>query len=332
MAGEDHLGIAEQFDGLIDVAAPAQRVAHLGAAQGVEVVQGVAHHFGAAECLPLGQVERQLRRRLRFRRVLKSEAHAVDLHLLRRVVDDVGGPHHADRSARRRLAQAGVDMAAHAARQIGAVHEARPAAHGDAGDDVLAGGLLDEPARCHDAYLAALPLLVRQHTGDAAEVIDVTVGEDHGNDRRVTELPPRQRDCRRRGLLARQRVDDDPAARAADPGHVRNVVAAHLKHTLGYLKEAVDIVQLGLPPQTRVDARRRVAGDEVVALRVPDGLAGGVADNDGGIAGELPAFGVCEVLRIGERQPLHGFSIRLLRDRGRRRVAVRIDIRRRVRC
>jgi hypothetical protein len=38
-----------------------------------------------------------------------------------------------------------------------------------------------------------------------------------------------------------------------DDGHVRDVEAAHLVDALGYLEQAVDRVELRLPPQARVD-------------------------------------------------------------------------------
>ena len=85
---EHHFGVAEALDRLVDVAAPGARVAHLGAAQRVEVVERVRHDLGAAPGLALGQVEGQLRRRLRVRRVLEDEANAVEHEFLSGVVDD----------------------------------------------------------------------------------------------------------------------------------------------------------------------------------------------------------------------------------------------------
>ena len=70
---------AKRCDRVVDVAAPAQRVAHLGAAQRVEVVQRVRLTISAPQnAFCVGQVEGQLGRRLRVRRVLEDEAHAVD--------------------------------------------------------------------------------------------------------------------------------------------------------------------------------------------------------------------------------------------------------------
>ena len=91
VAGEDDFHVAETADGFIDVAAPLERIAHLGAAQRVEVVHGAVHDLGTAPGLPCRQVEGEFRGRLGFRGVLEHELHPVDLHLLRCAVDALGG-------------------------------------------------------------------------------------------------------------------------------------------------------------------------------------------------------------------------------------------------
>ena len=257
MAGEDHLGVGKELQRAVDVAAPLQRVAHLGAAQRVEVVHRVRDDLGAAEGALRRQVEGHLGGRLGVGRVLEDERHAVDGHRLRRVVDQIRRHREAERAGGRLLAEAGVDVAARTARQPEAVHVLRPPPHGDAGEDVLAGRLLDEAARRDDADLRAGRRILGEHAPHAGEVVDVAVGEDHRHHRRGVEMLARQRERGAGGLDAGQRIHDDPAGLAADHRHVGEVVAAHLVDAVGDLEEPVDVVERRLPPEAGIGARRR---------------------------------------------------------------------------
>ena len=110
----------------------------------------------------------------------------------------------------------------------------------------------------------------RDHALDAAEVVEVAVGEDHRADRLRAERLLDQSPRGGGGLLRGQRVDDDPAGLALDDRHVRDVVAAHLMDAARHLEQAVQIVELRLAPQARVHARGCFAGEERVGRRVPD--------------------------------------------------------------
>ena len=91
VVGAEHdLGLlAEAVEGLVDVLRPVQGVAHQGAAEGVDVVQGGVDVLGHPEGLHLGDVGVHLRRGFGVRRVLEDHPHAVDLDLLDVLLDDV---------------------------------------------------------------------------------------------------------------------------------------------------------------------------------------------------------------------------------------------------
>ena len=257
MAREHHFHAGEAAGRIVDVAAPLHGVAHLRAAQRVEVVQRVRDDLGAAPRLVIRQVEGELRGRLRLRRVLEDELHAVEFDVLRRAVDDDRRLADADRAlARRGLAQPGVHVPGRRTREGEAVHESGPPSHRHARQHVLAGGFFHEAARRHDGNLRGRRGIRGQHALDPAEVIDVTVGEDDRRHGPVAEVLARQRDRGGGRLPDGERVDDDPARLALDQRHVGDVVAAHLVDAGHDLEQAVLPVQFRLAPEARVHALR----------------------------------------------------------------------------
>jgi hypothetical protein len=87
------------------------------------------------------------------------------------------------------------------------------------------------------------------HAAHAAEVVGMAVRVDHRDHRLAAlqclhcELQPRARH-----ILGKQRVDDDPAARAFDERHVGHVVAADLVDAVDDLEQARRGVELLLAP------------------------------------------------------------------------------------
>ncbi|MCY1402487.1 hypothetical protein D9M71_176300 [compost metagenome] len=65
MLGQDHLDlVAIGVDGLVQGLPPVRGIAHLRAAQGIEVVQGVRGVFGGVEQFELREPDEHFRRRL----------------------------------------------------------------------------------------------------------------------------------------------------------------------------------------------------------------------------------------------------------------------------
>ncbi|MCY1180943.1 hypothetical protein D9M73_214200 [compost metagenome] len=90
--GDHHLGlVAEAVQHFVDVFAPAQRVAGLGATQGVEVVQRAGHVLGNQQHLLLRQPDVHFRRRFGARGVLEGEGHAIQFDIFQRALDQAGG-------------------------------------------------------------------------------------------------------------------------------------------------------------------------------------------------------------------------------------------------
>ena len=143
--GEDHLGlVAPHGQRLVQVLRPGQRLADLGAAQRIGVVQRVGRVLGGLDRLLLLDVPEHLGRRLGARRHQELVGQPVDRLLLAGLGDDVGRRDQRHRAGRGRGAEAGADLPLRVGRQQVAVHVARAAAHGVAGEDVLGDRGLEE--------------------------------------------------------------------------------------------------------------------------------------------------------------------------------------------
>ena len=141
---------AVEVDGLVEEVRPLERIAHQRAAQRQDVVQrvgGVLRHPHGAE---LREVGVHLGRRLGAGRHLEHHAHAVDGDFLAGLLDFASRHDQARRSRRRGLAETAVDPALRVAWQQRAVHVDGAAAHGVAGDHVLADRMFGEVLRRQD--------------------------------------------------------------------------------------------------------------------------------------------------------------------------------------
>ena len=162
------------------------------------------------------------------------------------VARDVDGRHDQRHLAdRRRLPEPAADLPLRPARQHGAVHVGRAPRHRGARVDVLLHGVLGEALRRDDRDLARVDVGLCRHAEDAAEVVDVAVGVDDGDDGSVATVRAVQRQRGRRGLGGHQRVDDDDAGVALDEADVRQVETADLVDALDHLVEALLGDQLG---------------------------------------------------------------------------------------
>jgi hypothetical protein len=146
-------------------------------------------------------------------------------------------------------------------------------------------------------------------------VIRVAVGEDHGRDRLVAQMLPREGQSVPRRGLGGERVHDDPALLTIDQRHVRQVEAAQLMDARGDLVEPGAVVELGLAPEARVHGVGRLAVEEaelgepscwVRTVRIQDLL--------GVRRGDQPALRVFEGLAIREVQRLCRMAVALGRQ------------------
>ena len=271
--------VTEQVDRLGEVAGPRVRVAHQGAPQREQVVQGVGGVLGHAQRPALREVEVHLGRRLRAGSHLEDHADPVDGLLLAGGADLERGADQRDRSGRGGLPEAGTDLAARSPRKGGAVHVPGAPTHRRARVDVLRDGVLDEPGGSHDDHPPGVDVLLGDDALDPAEVVDVGVRVDHPGHRPVTAMLAVDRQRRRGGLGRDQRVDHDDPGAALDEGDVRQVEPADLVDALGHLEQALDGDEAGLPPQARVRRVGCVGLQEGVGVVVPHHAAVGRADH-----------------------------------------------------
>ena len=213
-------------------------------------------------------------------------------------------------------------MAARVARQVVAVHVLRAPPHHRPREHVFAERFLHEAGRRNDLRLAAANRLGIDYGRGTAEMIDVAVREDHRENRAFAERAIDE--CQRRGgrFGGRQRVDQNAAVRRFDDAHVRDVVTAHLKDAVSDFEQPVRAIQFRLTPQRRIDARRRIAGDERVCRRVPDDAAVLGFDDQRIVLRDETPVGRVEIHLIGQRELSADRGVRLGRETRRLDVAV----------
>ena len=183
-----------------------------------------------------------------------------------------------------------------------AVHEVRSASHRRADEHVLGDRFLHEALRCDHRDPAGVDVGFVDHALDAAEVVDVGVRVDHGDDVAWPAVLLVERPCSGGGLLADQRVDHDHAGVALDHAHHREVEPSQLVDARDHFEQAVVGQQLPLAPQAGMGGVGRRLVEEAVGVEVPDHSAVGGRDLSGGRPGDEAAFGVVEVLRVAERE------------------------------
>ena len=318
--GEHHVGLGrEPVARLVEVLGPGIGIAHLGAADRIDVVQVVGGVLGQVQRAQAGIEHVHLGRRLGVRRELEDHLDAVDGVQLDRLLDDLGRRDQRDGAARGDLAEPRVDLAARALRQQGAELEHGAADHRRAGQHVLLRHLLHEAVGGDDGDVAGLHLGLVDDAAHAAEMVDVGVAVDHRRHGLAAAMLPVELEAGARDLRGDQRIDDDEAAVALDDRHVGDVEAAHLVDAVGDLEQAVVHVEPGLAPQAGVDrVGGLLGGEEGVVLERVDDAAVGVAELDLGQRGDEAARGVLEVGAVAEGQRIEEGSI--VRAGGGRRI------------
>ena len=103
-----------------------------------------------------------------------------------------------------------------------------------------------------------------------------------------------------------QRVKDNPAGVTLDEGDIGQIIAPHLIDAVAYLKQTVDVVKLGVSPQTGVGCGGRIAVQEIIGLLAPNQFTLRIPDFQSFRAGNQAAGGVVKfrfVLKV--QQGIH---------------------------
>ena len=316
---EDHVGLAgEQLDRLGQVMRPDVRVADQGPAQGQQVVQVVGGVLGHAQRFVAREIEVHLGGRLGAGRHLELDLDAVDGVLLTGGGDIDGG--HDDRhlARGRRLTQATPHLSLRATVECGAIHVPGPPRHRGTGVDVLLDSVFGEPFRRQHRDLARVDVGLRRDTEHATEMVDMAVGVDHRDDGALPAVCAIERQGGGRRLRGHQWVDDDDPGVALDEADVGQIQAAHLVDAFDDFVQTLLGAQLGLPPQARVHRGGWLAGEERVAVVVPDDPTVGGLDHTRTQCAEEPPVGVVEIGGVVERQGTLLLGMRGFDDRGGR--------------
>ena len=304
--GDDNFAAgAEGLDRFADVARPQIAVAHLRAPDGVEVVHVVRDVLGHIEHVKLRKIHQHFRGSLGAGHELKHDLHAIDEALVRGLVDGGGRRNQCHSSDRCLFAQTGIDVTPWARRQKSTELILRAPAHRGSRHHALAGHRSHKACGSQHLDFSGGHVSFADHALDAAIMVGVAVRIDHRADRlvRTVLIVKRQRSARRLG--GEQRIDDDQRGVAFDDRHVGDIEAAHLIDALRHFEQAVDRVELRLPPQARIDA---VGGlvllQEIIRLHVPHRARSRARHQRVGRGGDEAAHGIIEILAIGERQRL----------------------------
>ena len=75
---EHHFGVFDMAQRVVQIRRPLGGISHLRTAQGVQVVQSMAHDFSAAKRFEVRQIENELRGRLAARHVVKNKTNAIN--------------------------------------------------------------------------------------------------------------------------------------------------------------------------------------------------------------------------------------------------------------
>ena len=301
--GERDIGaISEGVDGLGQIPRPRSRVTHQCAPQSQQIMQIVGGILGHAQRPELRKVEVHFGRRLSPGCHLKLNLDTInDVHLTGG--GDVQGRHDdRDLAGRGVLPESAPDLAARAPVEQGSVHIGSPPGHRRARVDVLLHGMCDEAFRRQYRDRAGVHIGLGRHAQHAAEVIDVTVGVDHRDDRPVTAVGAVQRQGGGRGFGADQWIDHDDPGITFDEGDVGQVQAADLIDTFDHFVEALFGSQCGLTPQAGMDAGRSGVAQEGIRIVVPDHSSIGGLDDAGFQSAQESPVGVLEVAAVIEGQ------------------------------
>ena len=328
---ERHLGLAavarERFH---EVVRPGVAVAHLRAAQGVQVVQRGRAVLGNPQRPVAGEPRVHLGGSFGAGRHLELHGHAVDGARLARRRDDIVRREVGDGARGLPHADADGQLAGGRGFQERAVLVARAAPHGVASVHVLGHGMLGEALRHDDGDGALGDLLFGHDALDAAVVVHVGVAHHDAHHRALAQVVGDQLERGARALAAHQRIEHDPARIAADEGDVRHVVAAHLIDAVHDFEQAEEVVDLGVAPEAGVGGVGRIGGgvgavEERVGLLAPHHLAVFAGDLQRIGCGDEPALGEFALGFVGEvEQGVHALVGRRGCRRGRFRVGFQV--------
>jgi len=196
----------------------------------------------------------------------------------------------------------GINLAAFAARQDLAELVQRASEHGITGHDVVGNGIVHELVGGEDLHVTGADLSLINDALHAAEMIDMGMCIDDRDYRPSGTVLEIEFHCSFGGLHRRQGIDDDQTVVGLHERHIGIVEAAYLVEPVGHLEETVEVVELRLTPEARIDGRWGVPRDERIRLHRPDlSLAVGRDDAIWHRCNE-PTLSFLEVAAIAERQ------------------------------
>jgi len=281
VALEHHVGLAaEALICLDDILCPIVGIAHLCAAQGVQIMQRTGAVFRHPEGAVFREIGVHLGRGFGAGGQLEFDLQPVDGQLRNIFPNLIGRCDKAHMTGRLSHADADGECSFLPFFQHRTILILRTPGHCDAGIDVFADGVFQKSFRCKDDRFARGKLFVDGKAGVryivpvdrtlcAAKVIHMAMTVQHSFDIQRSEPVFHQRFCCLHIFFAHQDIKNDPAVVGADEGRIGHIKAAHLIDAITYFKQTGFGVELGIPPQTGVYSVRSIPVQIAVALQIP---------------------------------------------------------------
>ena len=201
----------------------------------------------------------------------------------------------------------------------------RTPGHCDAGIDVFADGVFQKSFRCKDDRFARGKLFVDGKAGVryivpvdrtlcAAKVIHMAMTVQHSFDIQRSEPVFHQRFCCLHIFFAHQDIKNDPAVVGADEGRIGHIKATHLIDAVTYFKQTGFGIELGIPPQARVDRIRRITVQIPIALQIPCRCSVIVVDDPAFLIVQQATCCIVKFPPVGKIQLFIPFGVLFCRD------------------
>lgn len=302
--------VAIAVNHIMNVFRPEITRAHLGTAQGVEVMHDMVDFLCLHEGLVFRQPEDEFRGGLCTGGIEEFHFHTVHHHRGRGFRDLHRWLQNGDRAGRGAIAEAGTDIAFRAFGQEVAEHIGSAAAHRVAGKEVLADRLFIESLGGDDRDFPLGDFLLADDPLHTAEMVGMAMGEDNCADREILDLFFQQFPACSGGINGQQRVNQDPAGFPADEAHHREIEIADLIDIIRDLEEPADMVELALTPEARIGGLRRIALQEIHAFEIIGNLAISAHDRIAIKTGDEAAIGIVKIRAVIKGQLLQQGRIR----------------------
>ena len=167
-------------------------------------------------------------------------------------------------------------------------------------NDIFSDGLMQETNRCNDATFSGINFSLSCDTKNSTEMVGMRMGVNNSSHWAMTKLCSNEVVTCASCCFGGQWVNNNPTFCSFYKSDVRNVVTTYLPHSVGYFKETMMCVELGVAPQAGVHSFwcRATRADEVIPIDVRHHAAGSISNAASGKGSNEAALGAVKVASI----------------------------------